>query len=1069
IQVPSGGNLQGAIDSAQFGDTIVLQAGATYSGTFTLPAKSGTGWIVIRTSAPDSSLPPQGRRMTPSYASALPKIVTPGSAPAIRTATGAHHYRLVGLEITVGSNSINYGLVLLGDTSGAQTSLSQVPHSIVLDRVYIHGRPTADLLRGVAMNSASSAVIDSWISDVHFVGADSQAICGWNGPGPYKIVNNYLEAAGENVMFGGADPDISNLVPSDIEVRGNYMYKPLSWKIGHPTYAGRAWTVKNLFELKNARRVVVEGNVFENNWQHAQNGFSILFTVRNQSGGAPWSVVEDVSFNRNVVRHVAAGVNILGRDDNYSSQQTKRILIGNNVFEDVNASSWGGNGRFLQMLDGTADITVDHNTVFHTGEVIAAAGSAHARLTYRNNISPHNRYGIAGDNYYGNPAGALSAYFPGAVVTRNILQGGSASQYPAGNYFPSSMNEVGFVNYSGGDYRLASGSPYRSAGTDGKDLGADIVAVNAAAAAAINGTAGSGGSTPPPPPPPADTTAPTVAITTPSAGSTVASTVTVSASANDNVGVAGVRFFVDGTALGVEDTASPYQASWNTASTPNGSHTLTAVARDAAGNTTSSSPVTVTVSNTVATQSPYNGSAIPVPGAFEAENFDRGGQGLAYHDLTAGNQGGLYRTAEDVDIISPYAGGHVINNFQTGEWLEYTIHVPQSGTYALEALVSSMFTVSRFHIDVGGIDRTGRVDVPNTGSWSAFRWVGKSDVSLPAGQHVLRITADAEYFNLDALRISAVAPARTPFTGTPFAVPGQFEAEDYDRGGEGVTWHDRTSGNQGGLYRTDDDVDIISPYAGGHVVNNFQTGEWLEYTIRVTVSGTYSVEALVSSMFTSSRFHIDIDGVDRTGVIGVPNTGGWGVFRWIGGGAVTLSAGEHIVRITADAEYFNLDALRVTSSQLPWGSSALAVPGQIEAEDFDRGGEGIAYHDMLAGNQGGLYRTSEDVDIVSPYAGGHVVNNFQTGEWLEYTFDVPQAGTYTIEALISSAYTTTARFHFEVDGADVTGAIDAPNTGWWGAFQWVGRPGINLTAGRHVLRLHADAEYFNVDAIRIVP
>src|SRR5467141_1684296 len=73
--VPSGGDFQGALDRAQYGDTIRLQAGATYSGTFTLPAKSGSGWIIIRTSAPDSSLPAQGQRITPSYASVLPKIV----------------------------------------------------------------------------------------------------------------------------------------------------------------------------------------------------------------------------------------------------------------------------------------------------------------------------------------------------------------------------------------------------------------------------------------------------------------------------------------------------------------------------------------------------------------------------------------------------------------------------------------------------------------------------------------------------------------------------------------------------------------------------------------------------------------------------------------------------------------------------------------------------------------------------------------------------------------------------------------------------------------------------------
>ena len=145
--------------------------------------------------------------------------------------------------------------------------------------------------------------MDSYLSDGHVVGFDAQAICGLNGPGPFKIVNNYLEGSGENVMFGGADPAIPDLVPSDIEFRGNHCFKPLSWKIGHPSYAGIPWTVKNLFELKNARRVLIEGNLFENNWAHAQNGTAILFTVRNQDGKAPWSVVQDVTMINNIVRN----------------------------------------------------------------------------------------------------------------------------------------------------------------------------------------------------------------------------------------------------------------------------------------------------------------------------------------------------------------------------------------------------------------------------------------------------------------------------------------------------------------------------------------------------------------------------------------------------------------------------------------------------------------------------------------------------------------------------------------------------------------------------------------------
>ncbi|MGH9940157.1 MAG: hypothetical protein ACREAM_28280, partial [Blastocatellia bacterium] len=307
IAVAAGGDFQAALNQAQPGDVITLQAGATFTGNFTLPNKSGSGqsgqseWIVIRSSIADANLPPAGTRVTPSYSAVMPKIVSSNSEPVIRTAPGAHHYRFIGLEIGVSSGvKLIYNIV---DFSGGQTSLSQVPHDLIIDRCYIHGNPSANARRGVALNSASTAVIDSHVSDCHEVGADSQAICGWNGPGPFKIVNNYLEGAGENVMFGGADPSIQNLIPSDIEFKRNHLAKPLKWKVGHPSYAGIHWTIKNLFELKNAQRALVDSNIFEYNWADGQSGAAIVFTPRNQSGGSPWSVVQDVTFTNNIVRH----------------------------------------------------------------------------------------------------------------------------------------------------------------------------------------------------------------------------------------------------------------------------------------------------------------------------------------------------------------------------------------------------------------------------------------------------------------------------------------------------------------------------------------------------------------------------------------------------------------------------------------------------------------------------------------------------------------------------------------------------------------------------------------------
>ena len=333
----------------------------------------------------------------------MPKLVA-SSGSVIVTEPAAHHYRFVGIEFGPARGTFLHDLVQLGLN---HTNVDAVPHHIIFDRCYLHGDPQRDPPRHRHEFSASTAVIDSYLSDFKEAGADSQAIAGWNGPGPFKIANNFLEAAGENMLFGGADPSIPDLVPADIEIRGNHLAKPLRWRAGNRDFEGTQWSVKNLFELKNARRVIVEGNVFEYNWPQSQNGFAILFTVRNQDGAAPWSVVEDVTFANNVVRHVACGINVLGRDDIHPSRRTARIAIRNNLFLDV-GGQWGG-GRLFQLLDGTSDISIDRNTAFQSDSLLFGGDHApHTGFVFQDNIALHNRYGIIGSGTAHRPPFARS-------------------------------------------------------------------------------------------------------------------------------------------------------------------------------------------------------------------------------------------------------------------------------------------------------------------------------------------------------------------------------------------------------------------------------------------------------------------------------------------------------------------------------------------------------------------------------------------------------------------------------------------------------------------------------------
>jgi hypothetical protein len=473
IAVPAGGDLQQAIDKARRGDTLTLAAGAVYIGNFVLPAKDGNLYITIRTAG--DTLPRAGQRVLPAHSDKLARLKSANSQPVLRTAPGAHHWRIQLIEFqgTVGGAG---DIIRLGDGGPAQNSLSQVPHDLVIDRCYIHGDPRAGQKRGIALNSASTTIVDSYISDIKAVGQDTQAIAGWNGPGPYTIENNYLEAAGENFILGGSDPTIQGLIAQDVVFRRNHLAKPIAWKTG-------GWQVKNLFELKNARRVLVEGNLMEFVWREAQVGYAILLTPRNQDGKAPWVTVEDVTIRRNVVRHAGGGVSITGEDSNHPSGSTRRVRIVDNLLYDLDAKAWGGSGAFLLIGDGPSDIVIEHNTVSQSGNIVLAYGgpqNAPKQVTgfvFRDNLIRHNEFGVIGASR-GIGTNTLEGYFPEAVFASNTIAGGDSNRYPKGNTFIDQDEfDRTFVDVATGDYRLKPSSRARGAASDGKDMGADVAAI----------------------------------------------------------------------------------------------------------------------------------------------------------------------------------------------------------------------------------------------------------------------------------------------------------------------------------------------------------------------------------------------------------------------------------------------------------------------------------------------------------------------------------------------------------------------------------------------------------------
>ncbi|MGH8318297.1 MAG: hypothetical protein ACREUL_10005 [Steroidobacteraceae bacterium] len=477
ITVPAGGNLQTALNNAKLGDTIVLQAGATYRGPFTLPDKTtGSGWIYV-VSSNYSSLPAPGKRVSPSDAANMPEILARAYGHALITVADSNHFRFVGIEFAPEPGAFVYTLVQIGN---GDTSPATLPNNIVFDRCYIRADPVADDRRGVEMDGAYVAVIDSYISGFQQTGTDSQGLWAYNTTGPLKIVDDYIEAASEDVMFGGAASKAASLVPSDIDIENNYFYKPLS-------LMGSSYALKNLLELKAGRRVLVSGNTFQNNPAGAQDGFALLITPRTISGKAPWTTDTDISIVGNTFINVGSGLNFLGCDNTYSACQstsppvmTERILVQNNLLEVTGIGN--ADGREFQFLAGGSDYTIDHNTVINTApspdsDVVMVESSKTSRpitnFVFTNNLLTPTHHGFFGSGA-GTGTAALNREFSNWTFLKNVLAGENASNYPTGNFFPVSIDEIQFTDYAGGNYVLAAGSPYHSAGTDGKDIGAGL-------------------------------------------------------------------------------------------------------------------------------------------------------------------------------------------------------------------------------------------------------------------------------------------------------------------------------------------------------------------------------------------------------------------------------------------------------------------------------------------------------------------------------------------------------------------------------------------------------------------
>jgi hypothetical protein len=470
IRVPAGGDLQRALDEAQPGDEVLLAQGATYVGNFRLRPKSGFGWITVR---PDiGNLPPECTRMTPDLARSLqlPRLAGYNSSPVIEATASAAGWRVMGVEVTTQPPLwVNYTLVAFGVGTSDQNSLDLVPRRLILDRSWVHGSADVDVRRGIALHCAECGVVDSWIEDI-MSASDAAAVWGWNGPGPMAIVNNYLEATGENIMFGGADAQIVGLNPSDIEIRRNHIRKDMAWR-------GGPYLIKTLMEFKSAVRVLVEGNVMENSWVHAQNGFAAVWWATDQSGSAPWSTTCDVTFRYNRVDNVSGGILMAAQGDRMINPAMTRVTIQQNVFTNVGGPSVGANGRLFWLAGPLTNVVIEHNTAFSPVSSVFFDGTTPSvpGLAVHNNILGDGDYNVFSSR--GQGIAAIEAFAgTSAAMQGNVFVKPFWVNYGTANYTTETVGNVGFGAWPQ-DVRLSSGSPYRGKATDGRDPGVDADAL----------------------------------------------------------------------------------------------------------------------------------------------------------------------------------------------------------------------------------------------------------------------------------------------------------------------------------------------------------------------------------------------------------------------------------------------------------------------------------------------------------------------------------------------------------------------------------------------------------------
>jgi len=411
-------------------------------------------------------------------------------------------------------------------------------------------------------------------------------------------------------------------------------------------------------------------------------------------------------------------------------------------------------------------------------------------------------------------------------------------------------------------------------------------------------------------------------------------------------------------------------------------------------------------------RAPYKGE-IELPGTLQAENFDTGADGISYHDSDTKDEGGTsYRTnGGGVDIVSGNSG-YVIGYTAAGEWLEYTVNVKEAGLYSFDASISSQDGGGSFSLSLSNNDGLASisesVSVPKTGSWNTYKVI-HGRLTVPLEEGKQILRLNIENAGFNIDKL----------------VFRQIEVDEKMRV-------------------------VVSTTPAKGIVGDTTMIKVTAQTSTSTIDNVkVYIDAILQKTLTEAPYEM--------------------VYKPTAKGTVVITA----IATNAEGKQSKIakKTLTVNNKRIPY-KGLIAIPGTIEAEGFDKGGEGLTFHDSDATDEGKAnYRTdNEGLDIVTGNS-GYVVGYTAANEWMEYSINVTEPGKYAYEAIVSSGNNNSSfTLSLSNNGTQQSlGRVAVPNLGSWDTYTTVkGNLTRTLEAGNHILRITITGAYCNIDKIKLI-